>query len=79
MNTIYLLSRTPWFDDLCEGYAASEEDLRQFAIYEYWGHLTAAEGLKVEVNISAGWVRVYDEDGDLAKEYTIFEFERVKP
>ncbi len=79
INTIYLLSRTSWFDDLCEGYATSEEDLKQFAIHEYWGFLTAAEDITVGVNIGAGWVRIWDEDGDLAQEYTILQFERVKP
>jgi len=79
VTTIYLLGRTAWPGDLCEGYATREEELKQFAIHEYWGHLTAAEGLNVEANISEGWVRIYDEDGAMAIEYTIFEFERVKP
>jgi hypothetical protein len=78
VTTIYLLSHTTYFNDLCEGYATGEEDLKQFAINEYWGLLTEAEGLTVEVNISLGWVRVY-KDGDMAQEYTIFEFERVQP
>jgi hypothetical protein len=78
MNTIYLLSGSPYLDDALQGFATSEIEIKQIAINHFRSFLYG-EPITVEVDMDKRLVTVTEaeEEGGYVTRYHIHAIERA--
>ena len=77
MDTIYLVAPGPYLDDVLEGFATDEDDIRQI-IVNHCRQYCFREPIGLDVDLETKRIIAHEED-DWTNTYVIHEIKRAKP